>query len=205
MSSPRPNRRQRQREATRIEILNAARELFAERGYAATSMAAIAEAASAAVQTIYDSVGSKAAVLLALTELVEQPVAGIWKQSETTVEPRKMLALAIGLTRTINEQSGDIVALLSSASSTEQIAADALKEGKRHHIDGTRRWIEMMAEREMLKPGVTVDYAATTLGTLSSWGVWTELTGDFGLTFDDAEKWITDSLADLLLKDENRN
>ena len=49
-------------------------------------MAAIAESAGAAVQTIYDSVGSKAAVLVALTELIEQPVAEIWEKSATTVE-----------------------------------------------------------------------------------------------------------------------
>jgi len=186
-----------------MEILNAARVLFAERGFAATSMAAIAEEASAAVQTIYDSVGSKAAVLASMTELIEQPVAEIWVQSETTIEAKDMLALAIRLTRTINEQSGDILALLSSAASTEQSAADALREGKRNHIEGTRRWIEMMAERKMLNPAVTVDYAATTFGILTVWTVWRELTVDFGLSYDQAEGWITDSLSQLILPNVN--
>src|SRR3954451_10941291 len=136
VSTPRGTRRQRQAEATRMEILIAARELFAERGYAATSMAAIAESAGAAVQTIYDSVGSKAALLGALTELIEQPVAEIWKQSQSTFDAKELLMLAIGLTRTVLEQDGDILALLSSVASTEQSAADALREGKRRHIQG---------------------------------------------------------------------
>src|SRR3954452_2860116 len=125
VSTPRGTRRQRQAEATKMEILFAARQLFAERGYAATSMAAIAESAGAAVQTIYDRVGSKAAVLVSLTELIEQPVAGIWEKSATTVDAKHMLALAIGLTRTISEQSGDILTLISSAALTEQSAAEA--------------------------------------------------------------------------------
>ena len=115
-----------------------------------------------------------------------------------------MLALAIGLTRTINEQSGDILTLISSTASTEQSAADALQEGKRHHIDGTRKWIEMMAERKMLNPGVTVDYAATTLGILTIWTVWRELTAEFGFSFDEAEEWITDSLSRLILPGNQR-
>jgi AcrR family transcriptional regulator len=199
VSTPRGTRRQRQAEATKMEILFAARELFAERGYAATSMASIAESAGAAVQTIYDSVGSKAAVLVALTELIEQPVAELWEKSATTVDAKEMLGLAIGLTRTINEQSGDILTLISNTAPTEQSAADALQAGKRHHIDGTRKWIEMMAERKMLNPGVTVDYAATTLGMLTTWSVWSELTVEFGLSFDEAEAWMTDVLARLLL------
>jgi AcrR family transcriptional regulator len=44
---------------TRAAILGAARELFAERGYAATSMTAIADRAGVALDTVYASVGRK--------------------------------------------------------------------------------------------------------------------------------------------------
>jgi AcrR family transcriptional regulator len=44
---------------TRADILNAARELFSERGYAATSMAAIADRAGVALDTVYASAGRK--------------------------------------------------------------------------------------------------------------------------------------------------
>jgi AcrR family transcriptional regulator len=52
----------RRREAatrTRAAILRAARELFTERGYAATPMTAIAERAGVALDTVYASVGRK--------------------------------------------------------------------------------------------------------------------------------------------------
>jgi AcrR family transcriptional regulator len=44
---------------TRAAILDAARELFGERGYAATSMAVIADRAGVALDTVYASVGRK--------------------------------------------------------------------------------------------------------------------------------------------------
>jgi len=44
---------------TRTAILDAARELFAERGYAATSMTAIADRAEVALDTVYASAGRK--------------------------------------------------------------------------------------------------------------------------------------------------
>src|SRR5271170_2694178 len=44
---------------TRAAILDAARELFTERGYTATPMTAIAERAGVALDTVYASVGRK--------------------------------------------------------------------------------------------------------------------------------------------------
>ncbi|WP_054679512.1 TetR/AcrR family transcriptional regulator [Microbacterium sp. No. 7] len=58
-------RTDRRRAATRARILVAADRLFAERGYEATSVEGIADAADVAVRTIYLHFPSKAAMLLA--------------------------------------------------------------------------------------------------------------------------------------------
>ena len=47
-------------------MLAAAKELFLERGYAATTMADVAAEAGVAVQTVYSAVGGKAALLKAV-------------------------------------------------------------------------------------------------------------------------------------------
>ena len=52
-------RRAREKSETRDKILDAARELFTERGYAATPMTAIADRAGVALDTVYASVGRK--------------------------------------------------------------------------------------------------------------------------------------------------
>ena len=52
-------RRRQAAARTRVAILDAAREMFTERGYLATPMAAIAERAGVALDTVYASIGRK--------------------------------------------------------------------------------------------------------------------------------------------------
>ncbi len=56
-------RRERQAEQTRSDVLMAATALFAERGYAGTTLAAVATQAQVAVETVYAGFGSKKALL----------------------------------------------------------------------------------------------------------------------------------------------
>ena len=77
--------RRRDRADTHARMLDAARRLFLERGYAATTVPAIAEAAGVAVPTIYWAFGSKRAIV---TEIREA-----WLASAQTGERlRKVLA-----------------------------------------------------------------------------------------------------------------
>ncbi|WP_300008956.1 TetR/AcrR family transcriptional regulator [Pseudonocardia sp.] len=66
-------RRAEQTAATRRAVLDAARELFTTRGYAATTVAQLAERAGVAVDTVYALVGRKPVVL---RELVETAISG---------------------------------------------------------------------------------------------------------------------------------
>ena len=63
------SRRRAAAERTRRRILRAARDLFAARGYAATSVADIAGAAEVSVDTLYASVGRKPQLLLAVHDM----------------------------------------------------------------------------------------------------------------------------------------
>jgi AcrR family transcriptional regulator len=68
---------------TRTAVLKAASELFVEVGYAQASVAAIAERAGFAVNTVYTSVGGKPALIQALVgetagdTAIDESVAGI--------------------------------------------------------------------------------------------------------------------------------
>lgn len=66
-------------EQTRLAVLAAARELFAARGWAGTSVAAVAREAGVAVDTVYASVGRKPALLVAVVDMElagsDRPVA----------------------------------------------------------------------------------------------------------------------------------
>ncbi len=65
-----PGLRQAQTALARMRIAEAARDSFLADGYVATSMNTIARAAGVSVQTIYNTVGNKAAVLSAVVDLV---------------------------------------------------------------------------------------------------------------------------------------
>jgi AcrR family transcriptional regulator len=201
MTTRRATRRQIQAEATRRDILAAARRLFAERGYAATSMAAIAEAAGAAVQTVYDSVGPKRAIVLALNDLVDEEaeVGPTWRRLGETSDPRETIALAVGLTRRFSDRCGDILAALMAAAPIEPDVAEVIREGHRRHREGTRRIAFRLAEMGALRPGLSPERAGDVLGVLTWVDTYRNLTRDYGWSFDECEAWLTSTLQALLL------
>jgi AcrR family transcriptional regulator len=73
------SRRRAAAEQTRAAVLRAARELFTARGYAATPVADIARAAGVSVDTLYETVGRKPQLLLAVHDMelagTDAPVA----------------------------------------------------------------------------------------------------------------------------------
>jgi AcrR family transcriptional regulator len=203
MSTHRLSRRQVQAEATRRDILAAARKLFALQGYAATSMAEIAEASGAVVQTVYDSVGPKRAVLLALTDLIDEEagVGPMWREVGETEDPRALLALVAGLSRQFNDRCGDIVWTLVEAASIEPDVAEALHEGHRRHREGTRRVAMKLADMGALRPSITTDNAAVTISVLTWVDTFRNLVRLYGWSFDQCEAWLTDVLQTVLLRD----
>ncbi|KGI66186.1 TetR/AcrR family transcriptional regulator [Mycolicibacterium rufum] len=64
----RAGRRERRTEAARLGIIDAAEQLLTERGSHSVTLEAVAERADVAVQTIYNRVGGRSALLLAVTQ-----------------------------------------------------------------------------------------------------------------------------------------
>ncbi len=203
MSTQHISRRQRQAESTRRDILAAARRLFADQGYAATSMHAIADAAGAAVQTVYDSVGPKRAVLLALNDLLDEEagVGPMWRRIAEATDPRVVLALAVNLSRQFNDRCGDIVWTLIAAASIEPDVADVVNDARNRHRAGLRRGAFRLAEMGALRADVTPERAGDILGVMTWADTYRNLTQDYGWTFDESEAWLTQSLTTLLLSD----
>jgi AcrR family transcriptional regulator len=79
MATVKETKRAEQTRQTRRRMLDAARELFIERGYGATALRDVADKAGVAVQTIYFTFGNKRALLKELTDTAiagdDEPVA----------------------------------------------------------------------------------------------------------------------------------
>ncbi|MEX2504578.1 MAG: helix-turn-helix domain-containing protein [Egicoccus sp.] len=68
MTTPRPNRRDEQRAQTRNDLLDAAARVFAERGYHASSVDLVAEAAGYTKGAVYSNFDSKEELFLELLD-----------------------------------------------------------------------------------------------------------------------------------------
>jgi AcrR family transcriptional regulator len=196
-------RRQRQAEATRRDILLAARRLFGERGYAGTSMAEIAAAADVAVPTIYASVGSKRELVLALVDVIDEE-AGLGELAPRLVEasePRELVAVGVRLTRQIHERCEDLIDAIASAATVEPDAAAALQEGFRRHREGFAGAARRLAGMGALRPGTTAEHAAAVMSVMTWRDVYVQLTREYGWSFDDCERWMVETLCAQLLRD----
>ncbi len=201
MNEPRPNRREVGAAATRREILTCSRRLFAAHGYANTSLQQIASESGVAVQTIYSSVGSKAALLLALNDLVDEEsgVAELAAAVHAETDPSRLLAKGVHLTRQLNERCGDLIWVMLSAEPSEPDVAAAVADGMRRHEEGTAGIAQHLAQLGALREDTTPERAAAALSMMTSPFSWRQLTQTAGWTFDDAEAWLTQSLGRLLL------
>jgi AcrR family transcriptional regulator len=198
----RPNRREVAAAETRREILRAARRLFAEHGFTGTSVQRIAEESGVAVQTIYSSVGSKSALVLALGDLIEEEAdaSRLNAQIAQQTDPRQLIATGVHLTRQLNERCGDILEVLFSAASADPDAAALAAEGMRRHDQGANQAARRLAALGALASGMTPARAAAVISMMTSPASWRQLTQRSGWSFTEAETWLTASLTRLLLE-----
>jgi AcrR family transcriptional regulator len=205
VAAPRPNRREVSALATRDEILRVARRLFAEEGYAATSIQRVAAEAGVSVQTIYSSVGSKAALVLALNDLIDEE-AGLREATaalEAETRPERMIALGVRITRQLNERCGDLVRVLVSTAPSEPDVAATYEEGLTRHRRGVTALSRRLDQLDALAPSMSAEQAAAAFAMMTSPASWLQLTAD-GWTFDEAEEWMSASLSTLLLRGRRR-
>lgn len=193
-------RREVAAEATRTEILRAARRLFSEKGYAATSIADIAETAGVSVPTLYTSIGPKKAIVLSLARFLGEEAGSIDAHAAIDAEddPRRVIAIAAGVNRRLLERCGDVIEALVSASHVEPDAARALEFGKTMHRAGvdhvTRRLEALGALGE-----TSAKQASDVVYLLTDIEVFGILVRRCGWSFDRAEEWLSEAIARLVL------
>ena len=193
--------REQHQSLTRLGILRAARDVFATRGYGGASMKAIAANAGVAVQTLYDTFGSKAGIALGLADLLDAD-AGILDTMHTMrslTEPREILALLAAVRRRIRERAGDIVRILRATAAAEPAMAATFAEGMRRRHAMLTGITARLAEQGALRPGLSADRAADIAAGLVADEVFEVLVEPRGWSFDEYEAWLAATLATALL------
>jgi AcrR family transcriptional regulator len=209
MASTSPNKpdrrsslRARHAEVTRSAILEAARRLFAEQGYAATAVRPIAEEAGVAVQTLYSTFGSKQGLLLALVETVRAQAQSqeLGDQIVRSDDAREMVRLAAQIRRRTLEFGGDVVATFREGAAGDPEVAAAYEETHRRTREGIGRFCARLEAVGALRPGMTHQHAVDQVAAMFSAEIFEELTGPrSGWTLDEYERWLGERLAEILL------
>jgi AcrR family transcriptional regulator len=194
-----PSLRERRAQLTRDEILRAARRLFAERGYARTSVREIAQAAGVSAQTVYDSVGSKQVLVARLNDLIdsEAGIAAIARAAAESDDPSALAATSARITRAILEHCGDIIHALVTGAAAEPELAAVLAEGQRRHRDGAGRVVGWLRQLDALSDP---DDAAETLAAVTDIRFALMLQEDYGWSLDQVERWMAATSRSLLLR-----
>ncbi len=180
---------------TRDRIIAAARDLFADRGFAGTTVALIAERANVATPTVYATFANKTAIVV---ELVNQLVTNIdiekWHVgSESEPDPRRQLDLFATFHRELFASGKDIWAAALDASSDP-----AVVEIHAHGARKAKEWLSPivagLAEAKLLTPDLSRRDAVDCAWMLCGMELYFRAVNGLEWTDDQYEQWLRRSL-----------
>ncbi|KAB8164642.1 TetR family transcriptional regulator [Streptomyces sp. 3MP-14] len=187
---------------TRERIVAAARELFVERGYGATSLREVADRAGVAVQTVYFVFGNKRALY---KDVVDTSIAGDAEPVATMDRPwfREACAAptAAGQLRLHARGTGAVLArvapitpMMAAAAATDPEIAAQWPEGPDPRLTVQRAAAEALVGKPGARPGLTVEAAADVLFGLLSPELYLLFVRDRGWSQERWEEWAVDAL-----------
>jgi AcrR family transcriptional regulator len=200
-------RRQAQARETRRQIVEAARQLFAEYGYSGATIEAIAQEAGVAPETIFATFGNKRAILAALIDVSvggdDQPIPLLQRPSPQTVlqepDPVRQLQLFAEDISAILERVAPVFEIMRAAAKTEPDIADLLKNLLAERLQNMTAFIRNISAHSPWRNGLTDAQAAEITWTMTSPEVFNLLTVDRGWPRERYVHWLSDTLIRLLL------
>lgn len=175
--------------------------LFLEHGYGKVTVNDIAAAASMAAATVYASAGGKAAILSTLIDeamgdpIVEETLSVV-RKSKTGEE---VLAAAVHGTRRDNERYHDIIEVMKNAASVDAPATKILQRSDAGYRQALSQIARRMRYLKVLKAGLSEARATDILWFYVGREAWHLLVADRRWTWDAAEQWLTEQVAEALL------
>jgi AcrR family transcriptional regulator len=190
VKSPAGSLRAEQAAVTERRVLAAARTLFSDRGYGATTLREIAAEARVAVQTVYAVFGSKANILRVLQDSVVHDAAASAAFSAALQAPDADAALHL-FARSIRlrwEHGHDVVRASTQAAATDPEVREETEAALRIRRGG----IAHLAAK-LDRTGEAARIAAT-LDALSLPELFADLVTEHGWSADDYEAWLVSVL-----------
>src|SRR4051794_10841206 len=168
--------RAEQARRTRTRITDAARELFLERGFAATTIAALAEQAGVAPETVYAIYRTKAGLLEGVVRSAvfrdresEEVLQADWVKDLLRLPDltAQITALARHTAQTVALTS-PVYAMIPAAGTGTGELAELQRQSREIRFSGQAAVIAAIATDQTLRPGLTIEEAADTFSALAS-------------------------------------
>jgi AcrR family transcriptional regulator len=193
--------RQKREPPGRAAIANAARKLFVERGYAGTTIEAIAQEAGYAVPTVYFHFGTKAAIVGYLIDKMEaEDIVPVFQKSLQQANPHRMLEGTAHIARITCDRWWDVYLVVRSAGRADPALSEASKKLDSGRLYGLRLFAEALERGGHLRIGLNATRATDIMWALASEDTYQRLVVERGWTHDEFETWLGKCLKRELLR-----
>jgi AcrR family transcriptional regulator len=207
MADDRSSAPQARTRLARRAVLDAARILFLERGYGATTIEGISSASAIPQATVYRLFSSKRGILKALLDTSvagdDEPIPVAERTHVRSLldatRPQDALARLAAISVDINTRTAPIYRILVSAASSDTDAAAILDELTRQRQEGQGRVATALARAKALRPGMRARDAGDLIHALASPELYHLLVIDRAWPPERYERWLADALIGQLL------
>lgn len=191
---------------TEERILAAARSLFLRDGYAATTLAAVADAARVGHRTVYVRFGTKAALLKRVVDVAvagdTRPIAVTgrdWFQASLTAPtlPERVAAYARGASG-LMARAGDLIAIAWQAEPTEPVIAAAGRAAREATRDAVGLFCTRLRDDGLIAPTCDITWLADTASLLTQAQTWLLGRDTLGWSSEQYSQWLATTLSRLI-------
>ena len=192
-----------QAQQTRRKVLESARRLFVDRGYAGTTVAAVADHAGVSPETIYLTLGGKRGLLEGVMDITgpHDSSAGDdkwWKMVAELPSAAARLDKMVEYSCRILVRTRPIHAIIRGAADKEAFAADLgrrlLSERLANQTERISRYLA-----DQLRPGLSFRAAGERYCALASPELYYLLTVELGWSAEQHQRWLSELLQSELL------
>jgi AcrR family transcriptional regulator len=199
--------RQEQARQNRRAVLDAARRLFLERGYAGTTMAAIAAEAGLSVETVYKGFENKPGLVKAVFDVSivgdDEPVPLMEREKirrmRAEADPHRRLRMYGEHLAEVAPRSVPVQLLIRSAAASDPGAADVWAQLQAERLTGMTAFASHLATQGSLRPELTMEDARDVLWLYTSAEVYELLAIQRGWPAERFGQWVADMLIAALL------
>lgn len=192
---------------TRLAVAAAARDLFLDQGYPATTMETVAVRAGFSLKTVYNAYTSKARLLRAVWDLSlkgdldDAPVAQRPWYAAVLAEPnpRTQLAMLAENSRIIKTRIGPLLKVIRGAAPLDEDLDTLWELIQTDYWHNQHAIVASLDTKGALRAGLDPDRATDLLWTLNHPDIWLLLVDRRGWTPTQWQVWFTDAATEQLI------